>query len=115
MCWQTATHCFLGIGRNPSAPHGAGCRASAARCQSLQQACARLSLPWHKVICLSLHGRDDLRPLNVACGKNAPLCILTDARMSPDVLARHLLDRGVDWFDAHIFERMALPMNASAT
>lgn len=73
---------------------------------SLQQACARLSLPWHKVICLSLHGRDDLRPLNVACGKNAPLCILTDARMSPDVLARHLLDRGVDWFDAHIFERM---------
>ena len=73
---------------------------------SLQQACARLSLPWHKVICLSLHGRDDLRPLNVACGKNTPLCILTDARMSPDVLARHLLDRGVDWFDAHIFERM---------
>lgn len=73
---------------------------------SLQQACARLSLPWHKVICLSLHGRDDLRPLNVACGKNAPLCILTDARMSPDVLARHLLDRGVDWFDAHVFERM---------
>lgn len=73
---------------------------------SLQQACARLSLPWHKVICLSLHGRDDLRPLNVACGRNAPLCILTDARMSPDVLARHLLDRGVDWFDAHIFERM---------
>ena len=73
---------------------------------SLQQACARMSLPWHKVICLSLHGRDDLRPLNVACGKNAPLCILTDARMSPDVLARHLLDRGVDWFEAHIFERM---------
>ena len=76
---------------------------------SLQQACARLSLPWHKVICLSLHGRDDLRPLNVACGKNAPLCILTDARMSPDVLARHLLDRGVDWFDAHVFERMGAP------
>lgn len=76
---------------------------------SLQQACARLGLPWHRVICLSLHGRDDLRPLNVACGKNAPLCILTDARMSPDVLARHLLDRGVDWFDAHIFERMGAP------
>lgn len=76
---------------------------------SLQQACARLSLPWHRVICLSLHGRDDLRPLNVACGKNAPLCILTDARMSPDVLARHLLDRGVDWFETHIFERMGAP------
>ncbi len=76
---------------------------------SLQQACARLALPWHKVICLSLHGRDDLGPLNVAAGKNAPLCVLTDARMSPDVLVRHLLDRGVDWFDAHIFERMGAP------
>ncbi|MDD4702232.1 MAG: precorrin-6y C5,15-methyltransferase (decarboxylating) subunit CbiE [Desulfovibrio sp.] len=73
---------------------------------SLQQACARLALPWHKVICLSLHGRDDLGPLNAAAGKNAPLCILTDARMTPDLLARHLLDRGVDWFTAHIFERM---------
>ena len=73
---------------------------------SLQQACARLALPWHKVICLSLHGRDDLGPLNAAVSKNAPLCILTDARMTPDLLARHLLDRGVDWFTAHIFERM---------
>ena len=73
---------------------------------SLQQACARLALPWHKVICLSQHGRDDLGPLNAAVSKNAPLCILTDARMTPDLLARHLLDRGVDWFTAHIFERM---------
>ncbi|MFT4300864.1 MAG: precorrin-6y C5,15-methyltransferase (decarboxylating) subunit CbiE [Desulfovibrio sp.] len=76
---------------------------------SLQQACARLALPWHKVICLSLHGRDDLGPLNAAVSKNAPLCILTDARMTPDLLARHLLDRGVDWFTAHIFERMGAP------
>ena len=76
---------------------------------SLQQACARLALPWHRVICLSLHGRDDLGPLNAAVSKNAPLCVLTDARMSPDVLARHLLDRGVDWFTAHIFERMGAP------
>lgn len=79
---------------------------------SLQQACARLALPWHKVICLSLHGRDDLGPLNAAAGKNAPLCVLTDARTTPDVLARHLLDRGVDWFDAHVFERMGAPDEA---
>lgn len=76
---------------------------------SLQQACARLALPWHKVICLSLHGRDDLGPLNAAAGKNAPLCVLTDARMTPDFLTRHLLDRGVDWFRAHVFERMGAP------
>ncbi|WP_291302096.1 precorrin-6y C5,15-methyltransferase (decarboxylating) subunit CbiE [Desulfovibrio sp. MES5] len=76
---------------------------------SLQQACARLALPWHKVICLSLHGRDDLGPLNAAVSKNAPLCVLTDARMTPDFLTRHLLDRGVDWFRAHVFERMGAP------
>ena len=35
---------------------------------SLQQACARLALPWHKVICLSLHGRDDLGPRIAAAG-----------------------------------------------
>ena len=73
---------------------------------SLQQACARLAVPWHKVVCLSRHGRGDLRPLNAACGRGVPLCVLTDERMSPDVLARHLLDRGVDWFRAHVFERM---------
>ncbi|MDY0260431.1 MAG: precorrin-6y C5,15-methyltransferase (decarboxylating) subunit CbiE [Desulfovibrio sp.] len=76
---------------------------------SLQQACARLALPWHRVICLSLHGRDDLGPLNAAVSKNAPLCVLTDARMTPDFLTRHLLDRGVDWFRAHVFERMGAP------
>ncbi len=81
---------------------------------SLQQACARLALPWHRVICLSLHGRDDLGPLNAAVSKNAPLCVLTDARMSPDVLARHLLDRGVDWFTVHIFERMGAPDEQSS-
>ena len=76
---------------------------------SLQQACARLALPWHRVICLSLHGRDDLGPLNAAVSKNAPLCVLTDSRMTPDFLTRHLLDRGVDWFRAHVFERMGAP------
>ncbi len=81
---------------------------------SLQQACARLALPWHRVICLSLHGRDDLGPLNAAVSKNAPLCVLTDARMSPDVLARHLLDRGVDWFTVHVFERMGAPDEQSS-
>ena len=73
---------------------------------SLQQACARLALPWHRVICLSLHGRDELGALNTAFAKATPLCVLTDARMSPDVLARHMLDRGVDWFRVHVFERM---------
>ena len=73
---------------------------------SLQQACARLGLPWHDVICLSLHGRDDLTPLHAAVQRQRPVSLLTDARMTPDLLARHLLDRGVDWFTMHVFEHM---------
>ncbi|WP_337441559.1 precorrin-6y C5,15-methyltransferase (decarboxylating) subunit CbiE, partial [Desulfovibrio sp.] len=73
---------------------------------SLQQACARLGLPWHDVICLSLHGRDDLTPLHTAVHRQRPISLLTDARMTPDLLARHLLDRGVDWFAMHVFEHM---------
>lgn len=72
----------------------------------LQAACARLNLPWHNVYCLSLHGRDDIVPLYDAAASGRPICILTGGRATPDALARLLLDRGVDWFDAHIFERM---------
>lgn len=73
---------------------------------SLQEACARLALPWHTIACVSLHGRDSFQALNVALMSNAGVCLLTDAKHNPDKIARHLLDRGVDWFDAHIFENL---------
>lgn len=76
---------------------------------SLQEACARLGLPWHDVACVSLHGREDFHALNVALLANTSVCLLTDKKHSPDRLARHLLDRGVDWFDAHIFEHLNTP------
>ncbi|WP_165078166.1 MULTISPECIES: precorrin-6y C5,15-methyltransferase (decarboxylating) subunit CbiE [unclassified Desulfovibrio] len=97
---------FFGIGATMARQLGAEAVRVVPAASSLQAACARLALPWHKVACLSLHGREDLAPLNAAAGRGAPLCILTDARMTPDVIARHLLDRGVDWFTAHVFERM---------
>ncbi|MDE6734898.1 MAG: precorrin-6y C5,15-methyltransferase (decarboxylating) subunit CbiE [Desulfovibrio sp.] len=100
---------FFGIGATMARQLGAEAVRVVPAASSLQAACARLALPWHKVICLSLHGREDLAPLNAAAGRGAPLCILTDARMTPDVIARHLLDRGVDWFTAHVFERMGAP------
>lgn len=73
---------------------------------SLQEACARMALPWHSVRCVSLHGRNDWRPLNVAVGSGKPVCVLTDADSTPDFLARHLLDRGVDWLDVRVCERL---------
>ena len=97
---------FFGIGASLARQLGEDAVRLIPAVSSLQAACARLALPWHSVICLSLHGHDDLAPLNAAVGKGRPLCILCDAHTSPDVLARHLLDRGVDWFKAHIFERM---------
>lgn len=103
---------FFGIGATLARHLGAAAVRLIPAVSSLQQACARLALPWHQVVCLSLHGRDDPGPLNAAAGKGAPLCILTDARMTPDVLARHLLDRGVDWFTVRIFERMGAPDEA---
>ncbi len=72
----------------------------------LQEACARLGLPWHDVICLSLHGREELRPLNAAVGADRPICLLTDAVRTPDALARHLLERGVDWLRMNVLENM---------
>lgn len=100
---------FFGIGATMARQLGADAVRIIPAASSLQAACARLALPWHRVICLSLHGREDLGPLNAAVARGAPLCILTDARMTPDVIARHLLDRGVDWFTAHVFERMGAP------
>ncbi|MDR2573106.1 MAG: precorrin-6y C5,15-methyltransferase (decarboxylating) subunit CbiE [Desulfovibrio sp.] len=76
---------------------------------SLQLACSRLGLPWHDVICLSLHGRNNFGPLNSAISRGAPICLLTDGDIRPDEVARHLLDRGVDWFSAHVFERLDFP------
>lgn len=73
---------------------------------SLQAACARISLPWHNMFFLSLHGSDDLLPLFTAIARNQPVCVLTSDKNGPDVLARILLDRGADWFRIHVFERM---------
>ena len=97
---------FFGIGASLARQLGAEAVRIIPAVSSLQAACARLALPWRHAISLSLHGRTDLAPLNAAVGRGAPLCILTDARMTPDLIARHLLDRGVDWFMAHVFERM---------
>lgn len=76
---------------------------------SLQKICARAHMPWHNVHCVSLHGRDSRtkwRAFNVAVTRGNPVCVLTDAEADPALLARHLLDRGVDWFELRVFERL---------
>lgn len=100
---------FFGIGATLARRLGAKAVTIVPAVSSLQEAAARLALPWHDVACISLHGRDSWHALNVALMCDKSLCLLTDARHSPDKIVRHLLDRGVDWFEAHIFENLNTP------
>jgi precorrin-6Y C5,15-methyltransferase (decarboxylating) len=73
---------------------------------ALQAACARFGLPWHDCAALSLHGREDLGPLFAALTHGRLTALYTDARMSPDAVARILLERGVTGWRMHVAEAL---------
>ncbi len=73
---------------------------------ALQAACARFGLPWHDCAVLSLHGREDLGPLFAALTHGRLAALYTDARMSPDAVARKLLQRGVTGWRMHVAEAL---------
>jgi precorrin-6Y C5,15-methyltransferase (decarboxylating) len=100
---------FFGIGASLTRRMGSDAVRVIPAVSSLQLACARLGLPWHNVLCFSLHGRRNFAPLNAAVGRGLPLCLLMDDVLRPNTVAGYLLDRGVDWFYAHIFENLNLP------
>ena len=70
---------------------------------ALQAACSRLGLPWSGITSVSLHGRDDWRPLAVAVRRGQPVCVLGDAAHGPAEVAAWLLDRGANWLRMHVF------------
>lgn len=76
---------------------------------ALQTACARFGLPWHDCAVLSLHGREDLTPLFAALTHGRLAALYTDARMSPDAVARLLLARGVTGWRMHVAEALCSP------
>lgn len=76
---------------------------------ALQAACARFGLPWHDCAALSLHGREDLTPLFAALTHGRLAALYTDARMSPDTVARLLLERGVTGWRMHVAEALCSP------
>ena len=73
---------------------------------ALQTACARFGLPWHACTPLSLHGREDLVPLFAALTHGSLACLYTDTHMSPDAVARILLERGVTGWRMHVAEAL---------
>ena len=76
---------------------------------ALQAACARFGLPWHDCAALSLHGREGLTPLFAALTHGRLAALYTDARMSPDAVARLLLERGVTGWRMHVAEALCSP------
>ncbi|MBG3878838.1 bifunctional cobalt-precorrin-7 (C(5))-methyltransferase/cobalt-precorrin-6B (C(15))-methyltransferase, partial [Desulfovibrio oxamicus] len=79
----------------------------------LQQAAARLALPWQDARCVSLHGRSDYRPLasalRRALHRGDPVCVLTDGHNTPGAIARFLIERGVAGLRLHAFADMGSP------
>ncbi len=73
---------------------------------SLQAAAARAKVPWQAVRAVSLHGRDDWRPLFGALRHGDWVGVLTDERNIPAAIAHRLLERGADWFAMWVFENL---------
>lgn len=100
---------FFGIGANIVRQLGLRMADIRPAVSSMQMACARIGLPWHNMACISLHGREDLRPLFAAIARNLPLCVLTGTGAAPDFVARLMLDRGCAEYEAHIFANLGTP------
>jgi precorrin-6Y C5,15-methyltransferase (decarboxylating) len=75
---------------------------------SIQYAFARIKEPWDDAIFVSVHGRGLNRAIDriVTAEKVA---ILTDKVNTPAAIARELLDRGADGYEAWLCEEMGLP------
>ena len=75
---------------------------------SVQYAFARIKEPWDDAIFVSVHGRGLHRAIDriVAAEKVA---ILTDKVNTPAAIARELIDRGAEGYEAWLCEDMGLP------
>jgi precorrin-6Y C5,15-methyltransferase (decarboxylating) len=75
---------------------------------SVQYAFARIKEPWDDAVFISVHGRGLGRSIDriIASEKAA---ILTDAVNSPAVIAKELMERGADGYEAWLCEDMGLP------
>ncbi|MDR3044011.1 MAG: precorrin-6y C5,15-methyltransferase (decarboxylating) subunit CbiE [Desulfovibrio sp.] len=104
---------FFGIGARLAIHFGPDALRVLPAASCLQQAAARLALPWQDARCVSLHGRNDYRPLASALRRalhqGAPVCVLTDGHNTPGAIARFLTERGVTGLRLHAFADMGSP------
>lgn len=104
---------FFGIGARLAGHFGPEALRVLPAASCLQQAAARLALPWQDARCVSLHGRNDYRPLASALRRalheGVPVCVLTDGHNTPGAIARFLIERGVTGLQLHAFADMGSP------
>uniref|UniRef100_B8DKG6 Precorrin-6y C5,15-methyltransferase (Decarboxylating), CbiE subunit n=1 Tax=Nitratidesulfovibrio vulgaris (strain DSM 19637 / Miyazaki F) TaxID=883 RepID=B8DKG6_NITV9 len=104
---------FYGIGARLAGHFGPDALRVLPAASCLQQAAARLALPWQDARCVSLHGRNDYRPLASALRRAVhqgdPVCVLTDGHNTPGAIARFLIERGVTGLRLHAFADMGSP------
>lgn len=75
---------------------------------SMQYAFARIKEPWDDAIFLSIQGRGMARSIDkIIAAEKA--CILTDAVNTPALIARELIDRGAEGYDAWLCEDLGMP------
>lgn len=75
---------------------------------SMQHAFARIKEPWDDAIFLSIHGRGMGRSIDkIVAAEKA--CILTDTVNTPAAIARELLDRGAEGYEAWVCEDLGMP------
>lgn len=60
---------------------------------TLQTACARVKVPWQDIRAVSLHGRDDYRPLFSAIIKGRWVAVYTDTKNIPSAIAERILEK----------------------
>jgi precorrin-6Y C5,15-methyltransferase (decarboxylating) len=76
---------------------------------SVAAAFAHISEPWNDAIIVSLHGRDRQHQLFGALNARRTTAVLTDARHSPQWLARRLMEKGVSGVTLAVFEQLGMP------
>ncbi len=77
----------------------------------VQKLCAAVKTPWHDVKHVSLHGRSEQKywqNLNIAVFSGKTICVLTDEKATPQIIAKHLLRRGAKNFTMYVGENLGL-------
>lgn len=99
---------FYGIGRYLLNRLGPGRVRVHPAPSSMQEAFARVGLPWHDAVFGSCHGKP-LQPALELVRHNASVGLFTDPANSPRVIARALLDAGLPDLEAHVCCRLGEP------